>query len=239
MKFEPGDHVYIARGPAGAIQHHAIVVTGEDAEGFMDIVEFGVFDKDGNKKVIAGTGFDFSTGEVRKSRVQKKSADGTWQPAKEEGKNGKTSRSQEDIVKAALFLLENGKNLLPKYHLTFSNGECVARWCQTGDFSSPQADKLYGGVKQVQTVVKMLPVAAAVSNKTKTSTAAATGGTKTTAAGSVQKATVTAAVAGIVTTAAAMVDQRHAKVNEEWVKTKQLLDSAFASYLAQRPVAKT
>jgi hypothetical protein len=228
MKFEAGDHVFIGRGPAGAVKHHAIVVTGEDHDGFMEIVEFGVFDRDGNKKVIAGTGLDFSHGEVRKSRVQKKSGEGTWQPAREEGKTGNPSRSQEDIVKAALFLLENGKSLLPKYHLTFSNGECVARWCQTAEFSSGQADKLYGSVKQVQTVVKMLPVAAAVSSKTqKTSTSAAV-------AGSAQKATVTAAVAGIVTAASAMVDQRHAKVNEEWVKTKQILDSAFASHVAQQ-----
>jgi Lecithin retinol acyltransferase len=236
MKFEAGDHVFIGRGPAGAVKHHAIVVTGEDNDGFMEIVEFGVFDRDGNKKVIAGTGLDSAFagktfGEVKKSRVQKKSAEGVWQPAREEGKAGSPSRPQQDVVKAALFLLENGKNLLPKYHITFSNGECVARWCQTGEFTSYQADKLYGTVKHVQTVAKMLPVAAVVSSKTKTSTTASTGAK--TATGSAQKATVTAAVAGIVTAASAMVDQRHAKVNEEWVKTKQILDSAFAAHVAQ------
>lgn len=230
MKFEAGDHVYVGRGPAGAIKHHAIVVTGEDNDGWMEIVEFGVFDRDGNKKVIAGTGIDNALagknfGEVRKNRVKNKSSDGTWRPAKEEKKNGKNTatRSPEEVVRAAMFLLEQGKGLLPKYHITMANGECFAQWCQTGNFASAQADNLYGTVQKVQTVAKMLPVATVATGK-KTSTASG-------AKGKTAQAAATAAVAGAVTAASKMVDQRTNQVHNEWVKTNQALDEAYQAYM--------
>lgn len=241
MKFEAGDHVFIGRGPGGAVKHHAIVVAGEDASGFMEIVEFGVFDKDGHKKVIAGTGLDSALagktfGEVRRSRVQKKSSEGTWQPAREATfKTGNPNhRPPEEVTKAALFLLEHGKTLLPKYHITMANGECFAQWCQTGNFASGQADKLYGSVNKVQAVAKMLPVAAVVGGKkssTKVATTSTTG--KNSASSAAAKATATAAVAGIVTAAANMVEKRHNQVNEEWLKTQQILDAAYASHVGQ------
>lgn len=240
MKFEAGDHVFIGRGPGGAVKHHAIVVSAEDNSGFMEIVEFGVFDKDGQKKVIAGTGLDSALagkkfGEVRRSRVQKKSSEGTWQPAREPNNGNPTSRSPEEVTKAALFLLENGQKLLPKYHITMANGECFAQWCQTGEFSSGQADRLYGSVNKVQTVAKMLPVAAVVGGKKSSSKVTSSSGKNASgkASGAAATATATAAVAGIVTAATAMVEKRHAKVNEEWIKTKQILDAAYASHIGQ------
>ena len=234
MKFEAGDHVYVGRGPAGAIKHHAIVVTAEDKDGWMEIIEFGVFDKEGNKKVIAGTGIDNALagkhfGEVRKNRVKNKSSDGTWRPAKEEKKSSgeNTTRSPEEVTKAALFLLEHGKGILPKYHITLANGECFAQWCQTGHFASGQADKLYGSVQKVQTVAKMLPVAAVATGK-KTATG------KTSTAGKATKAAASTAVAGAVTAAAAMVDKRSNQVHQEWVKTNKALDEAYQDFLIKQ-----
>jgi hypothetical protein len=42
------------------------------------------------------------------------------------------------VLARAHFLLENGEEMLPPYHVFFSNSECIAVWCKTGRWSTLQ-----------------------------------------------------------------------------------------------------
>lgn len=221
--FQAGDQVCISKDPTGTVKHHAIVVTAETADGWMEIVEYGVFDKDsGKKKVFVGHGLDVlgkDKAEVRKNRVN--TGDEKWREV-EYKKRDASVRPPADVVRAANFLVANGANLLPKYHITFSNGECVARWCKTSNFSSGQADKLYGSVTKAEKVSRVLPVASAVSGKSRSASSG-----KSSSTSSTSLATVAMAVGSMVVS---NVDKRREQVSKEWEKTNQILDDAYASF---------
>lgn len=144
MAFLPGDHIFISRGvpsvKASIVDHHAIVVATISADQ-VDIVEHGVYNKkDGTKKWVAGTGIDqllHDVGEVKRRTIDLKAEPG-WTMAT----NLADAFPPHAVVERALFILDRA-SLLPAYHLTNCNGECVARWCKTGRFESTQAKSLY------------------------------------------------------------------------------------------------
>jgi hypothetical protein len=144
MAFLPGDHIYISRGVPSihaTVEHHAIVVATLDAHQ-VEIVEHGVYNpKDGTKKWVAGTGLDHGllheVGEVKRRTIDLRLEPG-WTVATELS----DAYPAPAVVARALFVLEHA-DLLPPYHVTNCNGECVARWCKTGQFESSQARGLY------------------------------------------------------------------------------------------------
>lgn len=198
MGFQPGDHVYIGRGLTGTVKHHAIVVAAEDSAGWFQIVEYGVYNPDGSKKLIAGHALEVvkENGDVRRCRVNAKKE--SWRLASEQ--NGNSAQTPAQVVAAAMFVLEN-KNLLPPYHITFCNGECVARWCKEGTFASGQASKLYNKISKASND-RAVPTIGAASTK----------------------------VATMAVAVGAFVGKRHLQVGNTWAQTNQLLDEAFASY---------
>mmetsp|Transcript_3043 Transcript_3043/g.4968 ORF Transcript_3043/g.4968 Transcript_3043/m.4968 type:complete len:207 (+) Transcript_3043:73-693(+) len=198
---QSGDHVCIARGLTGTVKHHAIVVAAEDSSGWAEIIEYGVFNADGTKKLIAGHALDTAKerGDVRRSKVNAKKE--KWRLV-ENSSNGSSGQTPQQVVEAATFVLDN-KTLLPAYHITFCNGECVARWCKQGDFSSGQASKLYSQIGKV-TKDRALPITSAKKSDKKLST--------------------------MVVAVGAFVGKRHEQVGNTWAETKRVLDAAFASY---------
>lgn len=223
MVLKAGDHVCLARGP---VKHHAIVVTDEKSDGSTEIVEFGVFDETGTKKLVAGhelvNMLSREKSEVRKNLVNTK--EDKWKLVSY-NRRDTTVKPAAEVVKAAMFLLEKGAAVLPAYHITFANGECVSHWCKTGKFESGQADKLYDSVNKAEKVARVLPVANAVKSKgtkTKASTSSSSSKTKGKAGA--------AAVAGVVAAVGTMLHNRQEKVEESWQKTNGLLDEAFAGY---------
>mmetsp|Transcript_1204 Transcript_1204/g.1629 ORF Transcript_1204/g.1629 Transcript_1204/m.1629 type:complete len:231 (-) Transcript_1204:84-776(-) len=225
MKFTAGDHVCLPRGHTGTIKHHAICVTSETSDGWMEIVEFGVFDQNGKKKLIAGHGLDIlglEKGEVRKNRVNTKQEAWrvvTYSSSNFNKRDTAAVRPDAQVVNAAIFLLNNGSKLLPPYHITFANGECVARWCKTGRFESIQADNLYDGVNKAEKVSRVLPIASMATKKKSASSA-----TQKKSGGAALGA---AAIATVVTAAGSMINNRKEKVANEWGKTNLLLDQAY------------
>lgn len=202
--FQAGDHVCIGRGIAGAVKHHAIVVQAQEKDGWMEIIEYGVYNEDGSKKLVAGHALDMAKeqGDVRRCRVNAKKE--SWKLVNHKGESG--IQSNEKVVQAAIFLLNN-KNLLPKYHMTFSNGECAARWCKQGMFTSDQASNLYDKISKA-TKAKAAVGAATKKSSTKMST--------------------------VVVAASALVGKRQDQVSNSWVKTKQTLDQAFSVYVSAK-----
>jgi hypothetical protein len=85
--FQAGDHVYIGRGLTGTVKHHAIVVAAEDKAGWFQIVEYGVFNADGSKKLIAGHVLEVvkENGDVRRCRVNAKKEQ--WRLSSEQSDN--------------------------------------------------------------------------------------------------------------------------------------------------------
>ena len=70
------------------------------------------------------------------------------QSATGEDKEDETNSSSDDLpdsdpAKIVLarthFLLEYGDEYLPPYHILYSNSECIAVWCKTGQWSTLQA----------------------------------------------------------------------------------------------------
>ena len=82
------------------------------------------------------------------------------QPAQELPKSDPT----EIVLARANFLLECGEDILPPYHVFYSNSECIAVWCKTGRWSTLQtavflSSTTVGGAKSA--TVATLGVAAA------------------------------------------------------------------------------
>mmetsp|Transcript_50730 Transcript_50730/g.75829 ORF Transcript_50730/g.75829 Transcript_50730/m.75829 type:complete len:226 (-) Transcript_50730:230-907(-) len=225
MGFVPGDHVCRAKGPTGTVKHHGIVMEAEAKDGWFEVMEFGVFDKEtGKKKLMAGHGLDIlgmERGDVRQSRVNSKK-DG-WKLVSYNRRDSSV-KSNAETLKAAKFLLEKGTDILPKYHITFSNGECVSRWCKTGKFESGQADTLYDSVNKAQAVSKVLPMAAVTKSATKSRSSSKSSKSGTATAASV------AALGTVVMAVGTMVGNRKEQVQKDWMKTNANLDQAFAAY---------
>mmetsp|Transcript_40187 Transcript_40187/g.82701 ORF Transcript_40187/g.82701 Transcript_40187/m.82701 type:complete len:328 (+) Transcript_40187:665-1648(+) len=62
------------------------------------------------------------------------------------------SDPREIVLARANFLLEHGEEVLPPYHVFYSNSECIAVWCKTGRWSTLQtavflATNSVGGAK--------------------------------------------------------------------------------------------
>jgi len=134
--FQSGDHVCVGQG---RVQHHAIVVKDETENGIMVIVEYGAFaHTDGQLLQMVRT--RKQRGVVRKARVRTNGRI-KWKLV-DYSKSDCYIRKAGDVVAAAHFLLNNSY-LLPPYHLTFCNCECVARWCKRGVFTSGQAKDFY------------------------------------------------------------------------------------------------
>lgn len=240
MPFLPGDHIFIRRGPAGKslVKHHAIVVATVSAD-TVEIVEHGVYNKDGTKKWVAGTGIALTEekGEVKRRTIQLNEETG-WTAAQ----NLADPYHPNAVVARALFVLNNA-TLLPPYHLTYCNGECVARWCKTGKFESSQAKGLYDKVgvainekvapamdtsgSVVSRAIAPKPASASnTDNDARPTSPTKLEGTQAKAASAIKRASDK--VVGAVKSVGAMVESRQQGVFEKWTKTNDILDSAFA-----------
>jgi hypothetical protein len=258
MAFLPGDHIFIARGVPSLsttmmVLHHAIVVATIDAQR-VEIVEYGVYNpKDGTKKWVAGTGLDHGllkeVGEVKRRTIDLQQEPG-WTMAT----NLSDAYPAPAVVDRALFILAN-PSLLPPYHLTNSNGECVARWCKTGQFESSQAKGVYDTT--VQTITeKVAPfldtsgkaVSKAIAPKTATATPTTVNGDTTASGGggggggmakTQEKASsalqhAADKVVAAVKAVGALVATREQVVLDTWAHTNETLDLAFAQHISSR-----
>jgi hypothetical protein len=264
MAFLPGDHIFIARGVPSLsttmmVLHHAIVVATIDAH-HVEIVEYGVYNpRDGTKKWVAGTGLDHGllkeVGEVKRRTIDLQQEPG-WTMAT----NLSDAYPAPAVVDRALFILAN-PSLLPPYHLTNSNGECVARWCKTGQFESSQAKGVYDTT--VQTITeKVAPfldtsgkaVSKAIAPKTAAATTTVKGDTATTSnvpnsnsgsgGGGMARNTQEKASSAIqhaadqvvaaVRAVGALVGNREQVVLDTWARTNETLDLAFAKHISSR-----
>lgn len=154
--YKVGDHIRFGTG----VKHHAIVVDDPHDDFIIEVVDYGAFAAtDGVKKGIIGSLLGTSDqGMVRRTRIDvglhgcdivpydnDAGGDPTSQGAGENAEESKTSyqtREPDQVRNAAYFMVDNG-HLLPPYHVTFCNCECVARWIKTGSFSSGQAKGFY------------------------------------------------------------------------------------------------
>jgi hypothetical protein len=260
MAFLPGDHIFISRGMPSlsttiVVLHHAIVVSTIDAHR-VEIVEYGVYNsRDGTKKWVAGHGLDHGllkeVGEVKRRTIDLQLEPG-WTMAT----NLSDAYPAPAVIAHALFILAN-PSLLPPYHLTNSNGECVARWCKTGRFESSQAKGVYDTTVQVITE-KVTPfldtsgkaVSKAIAPKTGAAATTTTTGETTTpsntpssgtsgggmartqekASSAIQQAADQ--VVKAVRAVGAMVGNREQAVLDTWSHINETLDLAFAQHVS-------
>lgn len=200
--FKAGDHVFVGMGK---VKHHAIVVKDEDPRGFMEIVEYGAFaHTDG--QLLQMVRNNEERGVVRRARIYVRGKKYEWHKVDYAGTD-KLLRKAGDVVAAAYFILNNSY-LLPAYHLTFCNCECVARWCKRGVFTSGQAKGFY-----------------------RTSSTMALAATPAIAVVSIPLAPVAAAL-GMVATG------RRLMANKKWSATRKMLEAEFKEYQRDQIIAK-